>query len=188
MNREGRPTGTIDEEIRNRAPPHPHHWMVISDRRAEPRLRINEERRRIQMEGAAQIALPVLGIAAAAAVTFYAVSFMEVRERVGGLRGERKRGRVQIVRQHQGAEGSKKSRERSQEMIIDRSIDRSISRQFFVGILQGGGRRNRGLSVKSSFRERSKPNCRFLSSGGKAAFSPSAVRVSTAASPGAAEE
>ncbi|CAL9088488.1 unnamed protein product, partial [Musa acuminata var. zebrina] len=32
------------------------------------------------MEGAAQIALPVLGIAAVAAVTFYAVSFMELRE------------------------------------------------------------------------------------------------------------
>ncbi|CAL9167512.1 unnamed protein product [Musa hybrid cultivar] len=32
------------------------------------------------MEGASQIALPVLGIAAVAAVTFYAVSFMELRE------------------------------------------------------------------------------------------------------------
>ncbi|RRT67356.1 hypothetical protein B296_00039332 [Ensete ventricosum] len=32
------------------------------------------------MEGAAQVALPVLGIAAAAAVTFYVVSFMELRE------------------------------------------------------------------------------------------------------------
>ncbi|KAJ8472214.1 hypothetical protein OPV22_026557 [Ensete ventricosum] len=33
------------------------------------------------MEGAAQVALPVLGIAAAAAVTFYVVSFMELREK-----------------------------------------------------------------------------------------------------------
>ncbi|XP_019708231.1 uncharacterized protein [Elaeis guineensis] len=33
------------------------------------------------MEGAAQMALPILGIVAAAAVTFYAVSFSELREK-----------------------------------------------------------------------------------------------------------
>ncbi|WOL13027.1 hypothetical protein Cni_G21796 [Canna indica] len=33
------------------------------------------------MNGAAQITLPVLGIVAVAAVTFYAVSFMEIREK-----------------------------------------------------------------------------------------------------------
>ncbi|KAJ0966229.1 hypothetical protein J5N97_027367 [Dioscorea zingiberensis] len=33
------------------------------------------------MDGAGQIALPVLGILAAAAVTFYAVSFAEIREK-----------------------------------------------------------------------------------------------------------
>ncbi|XP_072957762.1 uncharacterized protein [Typha angustifolia] len=33
------------------------------------------------MDGAAQIAVPILGIVAAAAVTFYAVSFMEIREK-----------------------------------------------------------------------------------------------------------
>lgn len=32
------------------------------------------------MDGIQQIALPVLGIVAAAAVTFYAVSFSEIRE------------------------------------------------------------------------------------------------------------
>ncbi|KAM0943718.1 hypothetical protein DsansV1_C13g0125111 [Dioscorea sansibarensis] len=33
------------------------------------------------MDGAGQIALPVLGILAAAALTFYAVSFAELREK-----------------------------------------------------------------------------------------------------------
>ncbi|XP_039131476.1 uncharacterized protein LOC120267869 [Dioscorea cayenensis subsp. rotundata] len=33
------------------------------------------------MDGASQIALPVLGILAAAALTFYAVSFAELREK-----------------------------------------------------------------------------------------------------------
>ncbi|GLU07986.1 hypothetical protein SLE2022_249220 [Rubroshorea leprosula] len=33
------------------------------------------------MDGAMQVALPVLGIVAAAAVTFYAVSFAEIREK-----------------------------------------------------------------------------------------------------------
>ncbi|OMO65879.1 hypothetical protein CCACVL1_21357 [Corchorus capsularis] len=33
------------------------------------------------MDGVTQLALPVLGIAAAAAVTFYAVSFSEIREK-----------------------------------------------------------------------------------------------------------
>lgn len=32
------------------------------------------------MEGGASLALPLIGIAAAAAVVFYAVSFMELRE------------------------------------------------------------------------------------------------------------
>ncbi|KAJ4846711.1 hypothetical protein Tsubulata_005169 [Turnera subulata] len=33
------------------------------------------------MDGAMQVALPILGIVAAAAVTFYAVSFSEIREK-----------------------------------------------------------------------------------------------------------
>nr|DAD43970.1 TPA_asm: hypothetical protein HUJ06_002200 [Nelumbo nucifera] len=35
---------------------------------------------------AMQVALPIVGIVAAAAVAFYAVSFAELRERFGGLR------------------------------------------------------------------------------------------------------
>lgn len=40
----------------------------------------SKQRKSRGMEGAASFALPLIGIAAAAAVAFYAVSFMELRE------------------------------------------------------------------------------------------------------------
>lgn len=41
---------------------------------------INTNQKERKMDGIMQMGLPVLGIVAAAAVTFYAVSFFEIRE------------------------------------------------------------------------------------------------------------
>ncbi|KAJ6747747.1 hypothetical protein OIU74_030082 [Salix koriyanagi] len=41
------------------------------------------------MDAGMQVALPILGVLAAAAATFYVVSFSELRERSGRVRGRR---------------------------------------------------------------------------------------------------
>ncbi|KAJ6700287.1 hypothetical protein OIU79_013341 [Salix purpurea] len=42
-----------------------------------------------KMDAGMQVALPILGVLAAAAATFYVVSFSELRERSGRVRGRR---------------------------------------------------------------------------------------------------